>query len=195
MPKTRAASLPSGRKHTAADIDSRFQLKWWREDRRLALRRPGGPHRGEEAEPALVLEDDPGAPGPGVFFTLGQRSLTHARWPRRRARRPAGRALAAPAHLAQHPPDVPGVVLHPGHLLDHLGHPGERPQLGREAVGLGSLLQGPGHLGQVGLAHLGRTTRLAGSLQCLLAADRPLLVPGRCCSGRLSSDMRILSDI
>ena len=29
MPKTREASLPSGRKHTAADIDRRFQLKWW----------------------------------------------------------------------------------------------------------------------------------------------------------------------
>ena len=25
----REASLPSGRKHTAADIDRRFQLKWW----------------------------------------------------------------------------------------------------------------------------------------------------------------------
>ena len=29
MPNTREASLPSGRKHTAADIDRRFQLKWW----------------------------------------------------------------------------------------------------------------------------------------------------------------------
>jgi len=47
------------------------------EDRGLPFGRPGGPHRGEEAEPALVLEDDPGVPGPGVFFTLGQRSLTH----------------------------------------------------------------------------------------------------------------------
>ena len=28
MPKTREAPLPSGRKHTAADIDRRFQLKW-----------------------------------------------------------------------------------------------------------------------------------------------------------------------
>ena len=47
------------------------------EDRGLPLGRPGRPHRGEEAEPALVLEDDPGVPGPSVFFTLGQRSLTH----------------------------------------------------------------------------------------------------------------------
>jgi hypothetical protein len=29
MPKTRDASLASGRKHSAADIDRRFQLKWW----------------------------------------------------------------------------------------------------------------------------------------------------------------------
>ncbi len=29
MPKTREASLPSGRKHSAADIERRFQLKWW----------------------------------------------------------------------------------------------------------------------------------------------------------------------
>ena len=47
------------------------------EDRGLPLGCPGGPHRGEEAEPALVLEDDPGVPGPGVFFRRGQRSLTH----------------------------------------------------------------------------------------------------------------------
>jgi len=31
----------------------------------LALRCPGGSHRGEEADPGLVLEDDPGPPGPG----------------------------------------------------------------------------------------------------------------------------------
>ena len=29
MPKTSDASLPSGRKHSAADMDRRFQLKWW----------------------------------------------------------------------------------------------------------------------------------------------------------------------
>ena len=52
-------------------------FRWWRRTGVLAPWCPGGPHRGEEAEPALVLEDDPGVPGPGVFFTLGQRSLTH----------------------------------------------------------------------------------------------------------------------
>ena len=46
------------------------------EDRGLPLGRPGRPHLGEEAEPALVLEDDPGVPGPSVFFTSGQRSFT-----------------------------------------------------------------------------------------------------------------------
>ena len=29
MPKTRDASVPSGRKHRAADMDRRFQLKRW----------------------------------------------------------------------------------------------------------------------------------------------------------------------
>ena len=69
MANTSAASVPSGRKHTAADIDKRFQLfRWWCRDGRLALRCPGGPHRGEEAESALVLEGDPGDCGPGVLF-------------------------------------------------------------------------------------------------------------------------------
>ena len=36
--------------------------------RGVAFGRPGGMHYGEEAEPALVLEDDPGPPGPGVFL-------------------------------------------------------------------------------------------------------------------------------
>jgi hypothetical protein len=42
----------------------------------------------------------------------------------------AGRALTAPAHLAEHPPDVAGVIADPGHGLDDLGHPGQRPQIG-----------------------------------------------------------------
>ena len=68
------------------------------EDGGLTLRRPGGPHRGEEAEPALVLEDDPRPPGPGVFFTLGQRSLTHCSMASslRSAARRAGRCRLHP---------------------------------------------------------------------------------------------------
>jgi len=44
-----------------------------RENRGLAFRCPGGPHRGEEREPRLVFEDDPRVPASGVFFTTGQR--------------------------------------------------------------------------------------------------------------------------
>ena len=29
MPNTKDAWLPSGEKHSAADMESRFQLKWW----------------------------------------------------------------------------------------------------------------------------------------------------------------------
>ena len=36
----------------------------------------------------------------------------------------AGRPLSAPAHPAEHLPDVSGVVLHSGGLLDHLGRHG-----------------------------------------------------------------------
>src|ERR1700689_2209728 len=79
-----------------------------------------------------------------------------------------GRTLATPSHLAEHPPDVTGVVLHPGDPFDHVGHSSQGPQLGREPIGLGSLLQGAGHLGQVSLVDLGRTTGLTGSLQCPL---------------------------
>ena len=43
----------------------------------LAPRSPGGPHRRQEGEPRLVLEDDQRTPPPGVFFTFGHRSRTH----------------------------------------------------------------------------------------------------------------------
>ena len=43
---------------------------------RTAPAGPGGPDARDQAEAALVLEDDPRVPGPGVFFTLGQRSFT-----------------------------------------------------------------------------------------------------------------------
>src|SRR5271170_5937263 len=64
----------------------------------LALGGPGGPHRGEEGEAALVLEDDPRRPAPGVFFMRGQSFATHlamASSLRSRARR-AGRCRDQP---------------------------------------------------------------------------------------------------
>ena len=49
------------------------------QDRGLAARRPGATDDGLLRDPAFVLEDEPGPPAPGVFFTLGQRSATQCR--------------------------------------------------------------------------------------------------------------------
>jgi hypothetical protein len=103
----------------------------------------------------------------------------------------AGRPLPAPAHVAENSPDVAGVVLHPGGLLDHLGHPGERPQFGGIPVGLRTLLQGPLHLGQVRCTHLGRATGLARALQRPLPSDLPLLVP---VGDGLMGDLQLTAD-
>src|SRR6266540_5455341 len=55
--------------------------------------------------------------------------------------RAAGGALQAPAHLPQHPPDVPGMVAHAGPPLDHLRDPRQRPPVGRKPVGTSALAQ------------------------------------------------------
>ncbi len=49
------------------------------QDRGLAARRPGATDDGLLRDPAFVLEDKPGAPAPGVFFTVGQRAATQCR--------------------------------------------------------------------------------------------------------------------
>jgi hypothetical protein len=69
------------------------------QDRGLAFGRPGPSHRREEGEPALVLEDDPGAPAPRAFFIRGQSCFTQvaiASSLRSIARR-AGRCLLQPS--------------------------------------------------------------------------------------------------
>ena len=43
------------------------------QDRRFAAWRPRAPDRRPLGDATLVLEDDPGAPTPSVFFTAGQR--------------------------------------------------------------------------------------------------------------------------
>jgi hypothetical protein len=91
----------------------------------------------------------------------------------------SGRPLTAPAHPAEDLPDVSGVVLHPGGPLDHLGHPGQGPQIGRIAIGLRPLLQGPFHLGQVAVGHQARPAGRSGAFQGLLPSDLPELVPVR----------------
>lgn len=63
------------------------------QDRRLPARRPGTADDWVLREAAFVLEDQPGAPPTGVFFTAGQRSRTHRRMAAssRSAARRAGR--------------------------------------------------------------------------------------------------------
>jgi hypothetical protein len=71
---------------------------------------------------------------PGVFdpgLELGLVSLSGA----------AAGLLPAPAHRSQEPPHVSGVVAHRSRSFDHLGHPLERPEVGRVPVGSGSLQQ------------------------------------------------------
>ena len=104
----------------------------------------------------------------------------------------AGRSLPAPAHPAEHLPDVSGVVGHTGGLLDHLGHPAERPQIGRIPIGLWALLEGSLYFGQVGIGHFAGTARLAAAFQGLLPADQPLLVPVR---DRLVGDLELTTDV
>ena len=163
------------------------------QDRGLALRCPGGPHRGEEAEPALVLEDDPSVPGPGVFFTLGQRSLTHcsmAASSRSRARR-AGRCRLHPIWRSTRQ-TWPGWYFTPvTRSITSATRASVHSSVGKP-LAFGSLLEGPFHFGQIGLAHLGRTTGLAGALQCLLPAGRPLLVPVR---NGLMGDLELTADV
>jgi hypothetical protein len=48
-----------------------------KEDRRLAARRPRAPHYRVLRDAAFVLEDEPGAPPLGVFFSWGHRGLFH----------------------------------------------------------------------------------------------------------------------
>jgi hypothetical protein len=49
------------------------------QDRGVAARRPGAADNGLLRDPAFVLEDEPGPPAPGVFFTVGQRAVTQCR--------------------------------------------------------------------------------------------------------------------
>src|SRR5487761_2011731 len=114
MPNTSAASVPSDRKRTAADIDSRFQLfRWWRRTGVFPLgaqvdlterRRLNPLSSWKTIQASLAL----------VFFYLGPAFIDptfdgrvvpfHC---------PPRRTLATPAHLTEHPPDVPRVILHP----------------------------------------------------------------------------------
>ena len=87
---------------------------------------------------------------------------------------------------------MPGVVFHPGDLLDHVGHSGQGPQLGRVPTGPRSLFQGTCHPGQIRFAHFGWPPGLAGALECSLPAGCPLLVPVR---DRLVGHLELTTDV
>ena len=141
-------------------MDRRFQLlRWWRSTGVSPLGAQVARTTGRRLNPLSSWKTIQ-APLARAFFYLGPALVD----PLLDGRVVAlggltGRALAAPAHMAQHPPHVPWVILHSGHHLDHLGHSGQRPQIGRIAIGPRPFAQGPFHLGQVGVAHLGGTTR------------------------------------
>jgi hypothetical protein len=152
----------------------------------FAPRRPGGPHRREEREARLVLEDDPRPPAAGRPFMRGHSTSTQlgmASSLRSRARR-AG-ALTGPAQpLAQKLPGLGLAVPHPGGRLDHIGHPGQGPQIGREPVRPRPLPEGGHHIAELVVADLGTATRPACSRQRRPPSTAPQLVPLRCRLGR-----------
>jgi hypothetical protein len=89
--QARAAAIPAeGQRH---GYGQPLPVEGMRQDGRLAAGRPGATDNGDLGNAAFVLEDEPGALAPGVFFTAGQRRATHRRIAaslRSRARR-AGR--------------------------------------------------------------------------------------------------------
>jgi hypothetical protein len=91
--------------------------------------------------------------------------------------RPPGGALTAPAHLAEEPPDMTGVVDDPGVCLDHLGHTLERPHVGGTTVGQRSLREPAFDLAKVDLVELGKATGPARRSKCGCAFGLPLRVP------------------
>jgi hypothetical protein len=74
---------------------------------------------------------------------------------------------------------MPGMVSDPGVLLDHLGDPGQRPQVVAEATGTGAGQQGLLDLGQLRRAYqrgpAGRATAAQRVLAALLPAAMPAL--------------------
>jgi len=89
--QARVAAIPAeGQRHGHRQP---LPVEGMRQDGRLAAGRPGASDDGDLGNAAFVLEDEPGALAPGVFFTAGQRRATHRRIAaslRSRARR-AGR--------------------------------------------------------------------------------------------------------
>src|SRR5262245_43763710 len=123
---------------------ARFQLKRWRrirvQPRGAQVRRGTGsreaPDSSQKTMTALRRRAFLPDPGPVADDPAGDRFLVAFD-------RTAGGALQPEAQpAAQDLPDVGGVVGDPGDLLDHLGDPIKRPQVGGESVRPGALVQG-----------------------------------------------------
>src|SRR5262245_12130072 len=105
----------------------------------------------------------------------------------------AGGALQAPAELvAQQPPDVGGVVAHPGGAPDDRCDAVKGPQVGVEAVGLGALQQRLFDGVQLGRAQPGGAAGWAGAAQAVGAVGLPALVPA---AGGLAGDAEGAGDL
>lgn len=108
----------------------------------LSPGRPGAAHQRLKQEAGLVEHDDAPAFFTGFFFDPGPilppPALHGGLVP---LAGPALRLLGGEVQRPQQTPDMPRVVLHPEGALDHLGHPGQGPQVGGEAGRLGSLAE------------------------------------------------------
>jgi hypothetical protein len=94
------------------------------------------------------------------------------------------RPLLAPAQpFPQDGPRLRRPVTDPGHPLDHLRHPGQRPHLGRVAVRLRTLDQRGLNLSQLLVGQLRPATGATSADQRGPAAGQPHVVPPGC--GRL----------
>src|SRR6266542_714004 len=121
---------------------TRFQLKWWSstgvDPTGAQVRRTTGssetPDSSKKTITALRRRAFLPDPRPVLRNPAADRRLVALQ-------RASGGALQAPAHLPQHPPDVPGMVAHAGQPLDHLRDPLQRPPVGREAMRTSALAQ------------------------------------------------------
>src|SRR4029453_9516662 len=92
----------------------------------------------------------------------------------------------------QQPPDVPGMVADPGHLLDDRRDAGEGPVVGVEPVHVGAL---PERLLEVMELLVGQAAGApvgAGAAQCVLPAGAPAGVPA---ADVLPGDAELVSDL
>ena len=104
-----------------------------------------------------------------------------------------GRALAGPAQPAAQ--QLPGLGLsepHAGGRLNHIGHPGQCPQVGREAVRPRPLLQRSHDVAELLVVDAGEPSRPTSTTQRRPPASTPRLIPAR---RRLSRHAQRVGDL